>query len=588
MANISLLSRLVNGVQRQVDLSSNTLVVQAIQINGTLLSSSGATAGSTLVGDNNSYTNFTPLTATVKGALSAIDTAIGAAGNTPLDGTFRIENTADPTKKIAFSAAGLTTGTTRTITMPDANVDLGNLTNSNIAAAAAIAYSKLATLGGSTNAVLTQSSSGFVQASAILSGNLFLADGSVTATANFNLGGFEVQNLGTPTNPNDAATKAYVDNFINATSWKTAVLVATTANITLSGEQTIDGFLTSSSRVLVKNQSTASQNGIYVSGSGAWTRSSDMSSWTQVPAAAVFVEEGTVNADLGFVCVAQPGGTIGTTAINFVQFSSAGAYSADGITLQLISGVFSIKNAGVTETQIASSAFSATGAITGGSGTKIAVNVDGTSIDINGSNQIEIKNAGVTAAKLGAVTDGVTLDQSGAGSTIEIKASGVSATQLATGAFDQATITGGAGSAAQVAYSPSIKIAGVAGQTFAANTTYALRYGLPANGETAGRLYAADISTGSFDLFWVVGFLPAGAGFSAGGAILYVESGALTLGSSDTNFGSNDPGKPIFLQSGGIQPTTTSPSTTGQAVAAIGMVLSTTSFKVMIRAPYVY
>ena len=88
-----------------------------------------------------------------------------------------------------------------------------------------------------------------------------------------NMNSNQINNLAAPTNPNDAVTKSYVDNFINATSWKTAVLVATTANITLSGEQTIDGVLTSASRVLVKNQtSSPANNGIYVSASGAWCR----------------------------------------------------------------------------------------------------------------------------------------------------------------------------------------------------------------------------------------------------------------------------------------------------------------------------
>jgi hypothetical protein len=246
-------------------------------------------------------------------------------------------------------------------------------------------------------------SSGLV---AINVNNRYLIDASAnlkldwSASNGIQINGYTITNSGTPVNPSDLVPKSYVDNFINATSWKTAVLVATTANITLTGEQAIDGVTTSASRVLVKNQSTASQNGIYVSAAGAWSRSSDMNTWAEVPAAAVFVESGTVNADLGFVCTSQPGGTIGTTAITFVQFSSAGAYSADGVTLQLLSGVFSVKNAGITETQIASSALLSTGALSGGSGTKLSVNVDGSSIDINGSDQLEIKAAGVTLAKM--------------------------------------------------------------------------------------------------------------------------------------------------------------------------------------------
>ena len=246
---------------------------------------------------------------------------------------------------------------------------------------------------------LTSLSAGTTAGDSVRYEQAILTSGVNPFTANQDLGGFTMTGSGTPVNPNDLVPKTYVDNFINATSWKTAVLAATTANITLSGEQTIDGFLTSSSRVLVKNQSTASQNGVYVSAAGAWTRATDMNTWAQVPAAAVFVEEGTVNADIGFVCTSLPGGTIGTTAITFVQFSSAGAYSADNVTLQLVSGVFSIKNAGVTETQIASSALAAAGALSGGSGTKLSVNVDNTSIDIS-SNNLEIKAAGVALAKM--------------------------------------------------------------------------------------------------------------------------------------------------------------------------------------------
>lgn len=174
-----------------------------------------------------------------------------------------------------------------------------------------------------------------------------------TMSGSINMGSNSITSLASPVNPNDAANKTYVDNAVTGISWKTAVLVATTANITLSGEQTIDDFLTSSSRVLVKNQTSSQNNGIYVSNSGAWTRSTDMNTWLQVPGAATFVQEGTVNADIGYVCTSAPGGTLGTTPITFVQFSSAGAYLADGVTLQLIGSTFSVRNAGITSTQIA-------------------------------------------------------------------------------------------------------------------------------------------------------------------------------------------------------------------------------------------
>lgn len=131
-----------------------------------------------------------------------------------------------------------------------------------------------------------------------------------------------------PTNDFHPATKRYVDAIAQGLDPKGSVLAATTTNITLSGLQIIDGVsVTVGSRVLVKNQSTASQNGIYVVASGAWTRASDMDVWAEFPSSFVFVEEGG-QADTGWTCVANAGGTLGTTAVNWVQFSGQGTYTA--------------------------------------------------------------------------------------------------------------------------------------------------------------------------------------------------------------------------------------------------------------------
>jgi hypothetical protein len=192
-------------------------------------------------------------------------------------------------------------------------------------------------------------------------------------------------------------------------------------------------------------------------------------------------------------------------------------------------------------------------------------------VAIVASGATTIQAGAVTASKLGTVTDGVTLDQSGAGSTLEIKSAGVSATQLATGAFDQKTITGGAGTAASVAYAPSTQRTLVAGQTFTANTSYAVRWGLTANGETAGRIYAADITTSSFDLFYVIGMAVSAAGVSAGGSIQVTSFGSFALSSADSAFASGTDGAPVFLTASGTF-STTAPSTSGQAVTRIGIV----------------
>lgn len=154
-----------------------------------------------------------------------------------------------------------------------------------------------------------------------------------------------ITGLPDPTNAQDAATKAYVDAVAQGLDIKPSVKCATTGNITLSGEQTIDGVTTSASRVLVRAQSTGAQNGIYVSGAGAWTRALDFDNWSEVPGAFVFVEEGSTLGNTGWACTNDVGGTIGSTAVTFTQFAGAGTYTADGSTLQLSGTVFSIADA---------------------------------------------------------------------------------------------------------------------------------------------------------------------------------------------------------------------------------------------------
>ena len=104
---------------------------------------------------------------------------------------------------------------------------------------------------------------------------------------------------------------------------KQPVLCATTANITLSGEQTIDGVLTSSSRVLVKNQATLTQNGIYVSAAGAWSRSTDADTDSEVISGmTVFVERGSTNAGQHWVLTTFNPIVVGATGLSFQQRSA--------------------------------------------------------------------------------------------------------------------------------------------------------------------------------------------------------------------------------------------------------------------------
>ena len=148
---------------------------------------------------------------------------------------------------------------------------------------------------------------------------------------------------GTPTAPTatpgtsttQLATTAFVtsgiDSAITGLSWKNAVQVATTANISLDNTTTIvDGYtLINGDRILVKNQTTQSQNGIYiVNTGGAWSRSTDTDTASEIDQSAVYVKRGTTQATTGWVLSNTGTITLGSTALTYAQFSGNGSYSA--------------------------------------------------------------------------------------------------------------------------------------------------------------------------------------------------------------------------------------------------------------------
>lgn len=131
-----------------------------------------------------------------------------------------------------------------------------------------------------------------------------------------------------PTNPMHAATKAYVDSVAQGLDPKLSVKAASTGTVNLNAPVTIlDGVsLVNGDRYLLKNQSNFAENGIYwgtTASAGIPVRVPDMDAWTEVPSAFTWVEQGTTLADTGWVCTSDQGGTLGTTAIVWAQFTGA-------------------------------------------------------------------------------------------------------------------------------------------------------------------------------------------------------------------------------------------------------------------------
>ena len=292
----------------------------------------------------------------LNGVTSAIQTQLDAKQGTVtgvsdteigyLDGvTSAIQTQLDAKQATITGAATTVTSSNLTASRALTSNASGKIADSSVTA------TELGHLSGVTSAIQTQIN-GLQGSSAVLSdiaglstsdGNIIVGNGSTCvaesgATARTSLGlgsiatqaasnvaitGGSVTGLGSPTGGSDATTKTYVDNLIAGLKTRIITRVATTANIDLTADlqngDTIDGItLVTGNKVLVKDQSTATQNGIYnVVASGTATRDPDYDTVDELAGQLVIVQEGTVGADRIFLCTTDSGGSIGSTDISF-------------------------------------------------------------------------------------------------------------------------------------------------------------------------------------------------------------------------------------------------------------------------------
>lgn len=249
------------------------------------------------------------------------------AGTSSSDGVTPVLPYVDPiTHRLKVDIAGAGSGTVTSVSVVTANGVSGSVANATTIPAITL------TLGA-----ITPSS---------IAGTTFSGNNTFGGSNSFVL---LPTSSATPLTANELVNKSYVDTFVQGLTVKMSCDVATTANITLSGEQTIDGVLTSTSRVLVKNQSTQANNGIYTSGAGAWTRTSDYDQSAEV-AAGTFtaILSGTVNANTLWVqTTSNP--TIGVSALVFSKLSSGGTGTVTSLSVVSANGFAgSVANATTT------------------------------------------------------------------------------------------------------------------------------------------------------------------------------------------------------------------------------------------------
>ena len=352
-------------------------------------------------------------------------------------------------KDLSIEAAQLAADSVITAKILDANVTAPKLADDAVVEAkiadGAVTSAKIAD-GAIVNADINAAAA--IATSKLAEGAEFLKrDGSVVLTADWDLSGgaFTIQ-VPDPVNAQDVATKSYVDGVSAGLDPKESVKALAASPITLSGEQTVDGVaLVTGDRILVTAQASAEDNGIYVVDSGAWSRSADADG---TPANEVsggmhtFVEGGTVYGSTGWVLALEGDAVVGTTALNFVQFSGAGAYS--GLNLGAGVGVFAQLNGQNLEfksLKSSSSQITLSASATEIDLTLAADSITATELADNAVDTAAIQDDAVTAAKL--ATDSVTSDA--------IAADAVTASELADNAVDTAAIQDSAVTTAKIA-----------------------------------------------------------------------------------------------------------------------------------------
>ena len=330
-------------------------------------------------------------------------------------------------------------GQIKSATITGTQLATGSIDNSNLFASSVVNSAALA----ADSVVSAKIADGAIDSTAYLANGVVTA-GKIDLTGSFDFSSGTLRS-GTPSANTDVANKAYVDAVTSGIHWKESVIAASTANVDLSSAPAaIDGVtLSSNDRVLIKNQTTASQNGIYVfAGVGsAMSRSTDADSAAELNGAAVFVQQGSTNADMGFIQTADIT-NLGSDTITFTQFTGLGQITA-GDGLQKTANTISVDLSANSGLQITSGELE----INAGQGVEldggaIKAKLDGSTLSLSASG---LKVGTITSAEIGsnAVTGNAIADGA-IGDSAMLADSVVSSGKISSNAITEAKIATGA------------------------------------------------------------------------------------------------------------------------------------------------
>lgn len=598
----TILGRLIS-LQNGTDVGSGYHTHDGLYTRSTDLASTANAKGASLIGVEDSANQFTAtnVESALAEAKAEIDTHVADSGTKHNAARIAYQRTDGSKKDIQAGS-------------DDVESSLTDLDDAKISKTGSIAFTGDQPMGTHK---FTGLSAGSSAGHSVRYEQAILVSGANAFGANQSFGGFKATNLADPTASQDGVTLSYMNARLLGLAPKRSARVASTANITLASAlingAVMDGItLATGDRALLKDQTAPEENGLYiVAASGAASRATDMDSLSpidEVNGSYVPVQLGTANAGKVFV---QYGvvATLGTDAVNFEVYNPLAGLSG-GDMIAFTSGVFSVdlastsglesSNAGNAAGQLRvkleasnpslqidgsnqlGAKLDAAGTITSGA-SGLKVGVDGSTIEIN-SNALRVKALGIGTAQLAAnAADGTKirlanneyLRARNAANSADVNIARVNASDV----IEFASIPQAAGTPSSPndlvnkAYADAltsvpettVRVA-AAGESFSAATLYAVRWGRPADSETAGRLYKADYDASSVDNFHVVGVIKTVGALSAGDPMTVTKSGKMTAASHGFTVG-----QPIWLAaSGAVSGTAVTTSDSGKAAVQLG------------------